>query len=570
MMGRIRLTRLILISFFSLLVIQILIVGIFGKFSALEFRQREKESVDYILSMYSRNMEGALEKTDNDLEDILLSNSTLMLLKNKSGLQRWHASYALSELLNKKLSSTMEADAYVVFDAEYEKFIMARSNNILYDDLEPIQNYLSGIAGLKKKNTGWISAQMGEKVYLIKCYYYGGVCISAIISEQKIREILSYGQNTENLLEFYVTDAEGNVICTSNPDVKCGQRLETEMEEKYFRPRWYRQEVMNGTCYVVAVVRQSDALRDSPYFFIVLVMLLISLIFIFWLMRFMNDEVIKPINVLADTSGKIRMGDLTIRPEYSCKNTEMAGLRETYVTMLDTIMELKLQEYENVIRVKESELKYMHMQLKPHFFLNALSTINSMAYENENDEIHEFIQAFSRNIRYMFRVGLHTVSLKEEIANIEDYLEMQRILYKDCFYFYMEVPEMLEKWEIPQMLLHTFMENIFKHAVSIDTFTTIFLRCSLEKFDGISVLKIEIQNSGNHFRQEILERINEDAGKKENHNRGIGLIYTKEILSIMYDREDLLFLENEEAGNVKVTVRIPGKVQMKGKGYSAE
>ena len=44
MMGRIRLTRLILISFFSLLVIQILIVGIFGKFSALEFRQREKES----------------------------------------------------------------------------------------------------------------------------------------------------------------------------------------------------------------------------------------------------------------------------------------------------------------------------------------------------------------------------------------------------------------------------------------------------------------------------------------------------------------------------------------------
>lgn len=368
MMGRIRLTRLILISFFSLLVIQILIVGIFGKFSALEFRQSEKESVNYILSMYSRNMEGALEKTDNDLEDILLSNSTLMLLKNKSGLQRWHASYALSELLNKKLSSTMEADAYVVFDAEYEKFIMARSNNILYDDLEPIQNYLSGIAGLKKKNTGWISAQMGEKVYLIKCYYYGGVCISAIISEQKIREILSDGQNTENLLEFYVTDAEGNVICASNPDVKCGQRLETGMEEKYFRPRWYRQEVMNGTCYVVAVVRQSDALRDSPYFFIVLVMLLISLIFIFWLMRFMNDEVIKPINVLADTSGKIRMGDLTIRPEYSCKNTEMAGLRETYVTMLDTIMELKLQEYENVIRVKESELKYMHMQLKPHFF----------------------------------------------------------------------------------------------------------------------------------------------------------------------------------------------------------
>lgn len=39
-------------------------------------------------------------------------------------------------------------------------------------------------------------------------------------------------------------------------------------------------------------------------------------------------------------------------PGILLQNTEMAGLRETYVTMLDTIMELKLQEYENVIRVK--------------------------------------------------------------------------------------------------------------------------------------------------------------------------------------------------------------------------
>ena len=39
----------------------------------------------------------------------------------------------------------------------------------------------------------------------------------------------------------------------------------------------------------------------------------------------------------------------------------------------------------------------------------------------------------------------------------------------------------------------------------------------------------------------------------------------------MYDRGGLLFLENEAKLDVKVTVRIPRKkVQMKGKGYSAE
>ena len=261
---------------------------------------------------------------------------------------------------------------------------------------------------------------------------------------------------------------------------------------------------------------------------------------------------------------------MTSRPVYFCKNREMAGLRETYITMLDKLMELKLQEYENVIRIKESELKYMHMQLKPHFFLNALSTINSMAYRNENQEIHEFIQVFSRNIRYMFKVGLHTVKLKEEIANVEEYLRMQRLLYRDTFYSYFEVPDDLEEWDVPQMLLHTFIENIFKHAVSMDTFTTIFLQCQVEEFEEVKVLKIEIQNSGKHFNREILERINENKGQAEDGKRGIGLIHTKEILSIMYQREDLLFLENEEPDGVKVTLRIPEEVQMNWGGVRSE
>lgn len=46
----------------------------------------------------------------------------------------------------------------------------------------------------------------------------------------------------------------------------------------------------------------------------------------------------------------------------------MLELKDTYIMMLDTIMELKVQQYEKVIQVKDSELKYMHMQLKPHFF----------------------------------------------------------------------------------------------------------------------------------------------------------------------------------------------------------
>ena len=84
------------------------------------------------------------------------------------------------------------------------------------------------------------------------------------------------------------------------------------------------------------------------------------------------------------------------------------------------------------------------------------------------------------------------------------------------------------------------------------------------------MLKIEIQNSGKHFNREILERINKNKGQAEDGKRGIGLVHTKEILSIMYQREDLLFLENEEPDGVKVTLRIPEKVRMNWGGVRSE
>ena len=85
--------------------------------------------------------------------------------------------------------------------------------------------------------------------------------------------------------------------------------------------------------------------------------------------------------------------------------------------MVQTILEMRVEKYEQELRMKDVQLKYIHMQLKPHYFLNALSTINSMVYQHEEENVHTFIQAFSQNIRYMFRTGLHTVPLQDEIKN---------------------------------------------------------------------------------------------------------------------------------------------------------
>lgn len=549
------LNKMLSLILLCLLVIQSVVVWEFGSFGTMMVRQQEEESVDYILKTYRTNLNKALNKIESDLQDILSNQITLQMLKNRSDLRRWRASYNLTSLLDEKRVTTQDVDGYLISDTAYNTFLMARNKNIEYSDLDDIESFFKQIDRGEIISSGWTAAEINQKGYLLKYYNYGEVLIGAIVSQEKIQQILSYGQDTDTVIEFFVTNQEKEIICSSNPTWQYGQKIE-ENGTSVLR----EQRILDGEYFVMGSIQHVGMGAQTPYFFIILFFLILVAVLLLFLRFFMNREVIGPVKVLSDTSKKIQQGNLMVRPSYECRNQEMLELKETYAMMLNTIIDLKVQHYEKMIQVKDSELKYMHMQLKPHFFLNALSTINSMAYQNKNEEIHDFIQVFSENIRYMFRTGLHTVPLKEEIAHVDKYLDMQKLLYANSFYAYYEMPEQLETYPVPQMLLHTFVENIFKHVIDINSFTTIFIVCSLEEHNQENMLKIEVQNTGKCFEEEVLRRIN-GIEEDEDNGGGIGLMHTKEILSIMYGQNSLIWLENEEPEGSKVTVWIPEKVE---------
>ena len=133
---------------------------------------------------------------------------------------------------------------------------------------------------------------------------------------------------------------------------------------------------------------------------------------------------------------------------------------------------------------------------------------------------------------------------------------MQRLMYRDCFYVYMDVPEELQQYPVPQMILHTFLENIFKHVISIDSFTTVLIQ-ALWSFSGKEVyLKLELYISQGQFSQEILDFVNKDMEITEKKDgSGIGIKNVKEVLKMMYEQDHLLYLENLEPEGTKIDER---------------
>lgn len=70
------------------------------------------------------------------------------------------------------------------------------------------------------------------------------------------------------------------------------------------------------------------------------------------------------------------------------------------------------------------ELDYAQLQIRPHFYINCLNIIHSMAQERLTGEIQAFVVYISRYFRYIFKKGMVPVTVEKELEFAETYLKI--------------------------------------------------------------------------------------------------------------------------------------------------
>jgi LytS/YehU family sensor histidine kinase len=175
--------------------------------------------------------------------------------------------------------------------------------------------------------------------------------------------------------------------------------------------------------------------------------------------------------------------------------------------------------------------------------------------------VREYIIALSRSVRYMFAAGFHTVPIVEEIRHVENYIEMQELKYPGCVFCYCDLPSELERWKIPQMLIHTIIENEYKYAVSVEKVLTVLIKISTVEFDGDDVLLIEIEDDGDGYPREVLALINGKMEKYDENGERVGLRSLKRMMELMYGRNDLIEFGNTLPHGCFNRIRVPKKAK---------
>ena len=130
--------------------------------------------------------------------------------------------------------------------------------------------------------------------------------------------------------------------------------------------------------------------------------------------------------------------------------------------------QIKLEQANLEKLVNQSKLKSIKSQMNPHFFYNALNTLQSYILANEKREAVNYLSKFSKLTRSILDMSeKEYISLPEEISTLSNYLDLEKARFDNEFEYKLEIDDSINSPEIqiPTLLLQPFIENALKHGL---------------------------------------------------------------------------------------------------------
>jgi hypothetical protein len=123
---------------------------------------------------------------------------------------------------------------------------------------------------------------------------------------------------------------------------------------------------------------------------------------------------------------------------------------------------------EQRIYMHELEAQSLLGQLKPHFIFNVLMPLQGFFMRGEKLKGLDYLDHFSGLMRGMLRSIRHRYTrLSDEIAFLEQYLQVQQVRFRHCFVYHIHIDPELDTATcyIPSLLLQPLVENAIEHGI---------------------------------------------------------------------------------------------------------
>src|SRR5882672_605895 len=205
-------------------------------------------------------------------------------------------------------------------------------------------------------------------------------------------------------------------------------------------------------------------------------------------------------------------------------------------------IEHRLQEQEKLLMAARVEA--LASQINPHFLFNTLTSISSLI-RSQPETARTLIVKLSGLLRRLLRSQDHFVTLREELAAVDEYLDIESIRFGPKLRVRKEIAPETVDVVVPSMILQPLVENSIKHGLSrkVDSGTI-----TIRSWRDHARLMVEIEDDGMGF---LLERLEQPMAS------GIGLANVRERLRVIYGATYQLTLASEPGSGTRARIEIP-------------
>lgn len=503
-----------------------------------------------VLSVYVREMDAQAMDIERYLYQTLSSNSDLERMRRGSDeLGVITAKQNLAGLFQQFLTLYPVASGVALIEPGGDSTQqMSSSYQTNYSDVLAINDYVQEIILLNSyPKSSWFAAQLaGPGNLLMRVIPFGDFFCCVWITMESINQSLS---------DYDIGEGSTTLLCSGDGSVLNRTGFENPVDfEKTSQGQFVQinQQMSMGNFRISALLPQESITKDLHSIRVVLFVLILLLLLVFPIsFLLVKRSVYKPITQLIGAMEQAARGDLKSRAE-EAGWAEFQTVNRYFNHMMGEIRGAKIEAYEIKLREQRVKRHFLQSQIKSHFYLNCINIIYMLAQNKDTQSIELLCLNLARYFRYLSANSDGLVPLWNEIAQVENYMEIQKFRYPGKIDCQIAVDGEEDDCQVPALMLLTFVENAVRYGQRDGAVTQIEIQV---KTEGENCC-IYIRDNGSGFPGELLRALNEASDDIALEGLdGVGIKNVKSRLSLLYQgRANITFANDQGA---VVCIRLP-------------
>lgn len=525
-------------------------------YSIYVFNGKIADSNMRAMNYRAERIEDGLESVDDFLTGVMAASAEFRTLSGStSALNAYLASYNLFNQLKTAMPAYEDIGALFIYSEPNHTARDMFTSDFTYAEKTEIRSVIQEAVekDAYSHSMGWRHIEIGSASYLFRFYGGRGTYLIAMAPLERLSDTSKLRIESEAIALF--ADLENDPLTAKDFVEQSGIDLDGDYSRYFLSGHGQRymlvgRRIAGTDCSMVLAISESGYLGSlntlQVLFFLISIF---AIVLIPILQMQLTRSIQRPMDEIRGTMEQIRAGELDAKAKIETNIREFNQMSETFDTMMAQIKDLKIESYEKELEKQKAELRYLQLQIRPHFFLNCLKSLYALAEAGKYDRIQKMILAFSKHIRYIFTDSMEFVPLSRELDHIRNYIEMQGDSSQHAPVCRIEADPRLLDLPIPPLSLQTFVENSVKHDYSPDHPLEIDVCASLLRSGSDAFADLTVADNGSGFPENVIQEINDpDSPLYAQHHVGINNI--KKRMELIYGDGVLYAFFNRDVGSV--------------------